>query len=46
VFDYCSDNRNELEWNPSAISIEKLTDGPVGLGTKYLARWKGRTWSR
>jgi hypothetical protein len=41
VFDYCSDNRNELEWNPAAVSIEKLTEGPVGLGTKYLARWKG-----
>ncbi|WP_129670054.1 SRPBCC family protein [Phytoactinopolyspora endophytica] len=41
VFDYASDNRNELEWNPYAISVEKITDGPVGLGTRYLARWKG-----
>ncbi len=41
VFDYCVDHRNELEWNPTAVSIEKITDGPVGLGTRFLARWKG-----
>ena len=36
AFDYLSDHRNELEWNPGIESIDKLTDGPVGLGTKYL----------
>lgn len=41
LFDYCVDIRNEVEWNPTAVSIEKLTDGPVGVGTKFLARWKG-----
>lgn len=41
LFDYCVDIRNELEWNPTAKSMEKLTDGPVGVGTKFLARWKG-----
>jgi hypothetical protein len=41
LFDYCVDNRNELEWNPTAVSVEKITDGPVGLGTKFLAKWKG-----
>ncbi|HVR76957.1 MAG TPA: SRPBCC family protein [Acidimicrobiia bacterium] len=40
LFDYCVDNRNELAWNPTAVSIEKVTDGPVGLGTKFLAKWK------
>jgi carbon monoxide dehydrogenase subunit G len=40
AFDYLSDHRSELEWNPGIESIEKLTDGPVGLGTKYLAKWK------
>lgn len=34
AFDYLSDLRNELEWNPGMDTIEKLTDGPVGLGTK------------
>jgi hypothetical protein len=41
LFDYCVDLRNELEWNPAARSMEKLTDGPIGVGTKFLARWKG-----
>jgi carbon monoxide dehydrogenase subunit G len=40
AFDYLSDHRNELEWNPGIESIDKLTDGPVGLGTTYLAKWK------
>jgi carbon monoxide dehydrogenase subunit G len=42
AFEFLSDLRNELEWNPSHCqSVEKLTDGPVGRGTKYRAKWKG-----
>src|SRR6478735_1465757 len=41
VFDYLSDLRAELEWNPNCEGMEKLTDGPVGLGTRYRAKWKG-----
>jgi carbon monoxide dehydrogenase subunit G len=40
VFDYLSDLRSELEWNPGVESMEKLTDGPVGIGTRYVAKWK------
>lgn len=40
VFDYLVDLRNELEWNPDVQSMEKLTDGPIGVGTKFLAKWK------
>ena len=39
AFDYLSDHRSELEWNPGIESIDKLTDGPIGLGTRYLAKW-------
>ena len=39
VFDYCSDLRSELQWNPQVKYIEKVTDGPVGVGTRYRARW-------
>jgi uncharacterized protein YndB with AHSA1/START domain len=39
VFDYCSDLRSELGWNPKVKYVEKLTDGPVGVGTRYRARW-------
>jgi len=41
VFDYLSDLRAELEWNPNCEGMEKLTEGPVGLGTRYRAKWKG-----
>jgi hypothetical protein len=40
VFNYLVDLRNELKWNPDAQSMEKLTDGPIGVGTKFLAKWK------
>ncbi len=40
VFDYLVDLCNELEWNPDVQSMEKLTDGPIGVGTKFLAKWK------
>jgi carbon monoxide dehydrogenase subunit G len=40
AFDYLSDIRNELDWNPGIESIEKITDGAVALGTRYRAKWK------
>lgn len=40
VFDYLVDLRNELEWNPGVQSMEKITDGPISVGTKYRAKWK------
>jgi carbon monoxide dehydrogenase subunit G len=40
VFDYLVDMRNELEWNPDVESMEKILDGPIGLGTKFRAKWK------
>jgi len=39
VFDYCTDMTREPEWNPRTRYVEKLTDGPVGLGTRYRAEW-------
>jgi hypothetical protein len=35
VFDYASDPANEPEWNIRMKRIEKLTDGPVGMGARY-----------
>lgn len=40
VFDYGIDMRHELEWNPDVVTMKKVTDGPVGLGTRYAAEWK------
>ena len=39
VFDSVSDPRSELEWNPKVRVMEKLTEGPVGLGTRFRAKW-------
>jgi hypothetical protein len=41
AFDYLPDLRNELEWNPDCTLMEKITDGPVALGTKFRAQWVG-----
>jgi hypothetical protein len=35
VFDYCSDHTNEIEWNPEMRRVVKLTEGPIGVGTRY-----------
>ena len=40
AFDYLSDLRSELEWNPTCERMEKVTDGPVGRGTRFRAKWK------
>jgi hypothetical protein len=41
AFDYLSDQRNEVEWGSTCQAVEKLTDGPVGVGTRFRAKWKG-----
>jgi uncharacterized protein YndB with AHSA1/START domain len=40
VFDYLADQGNEIQWNPDCVSMEKLTEGPVGVGTRFRAKWK------
>jgi len=40
AFDYLSDPRAELEWNPRCEVMDMLTEGPVGKGTRYRAKWK------
>jgi uncharacterized protein YndB with AHSA1/START domain len=37
VFDAVADERNEPKYNPAMISSEKLTDGPIGRGTRFRA---------
>jgi hypothetical protein len=39
VFDYCVDLTREPEWNPKAKRVDKLTAGPIGLGTRYEAEF-------
>ena len=37
VFDHLADACNEVHWNAWARRVEKLSDGPVGLGTRFRA---------
>jgi uncharacterized protein YndB with AHSA1/START domain len=39
VFDFCSDLSHEPEWNPMMNHVVKLTDGPVGIGTRYTTEF-------
>ena len=37
VFDYAADQRNELIYNPRMMQSEKITAGPIGVGTRFRA---------
>jgi hypothetical protein len=39
VFDYPTGITTEVEWNPRTRRVEKLTPGPIGLGTRIGAEW-------
>lgn len=39
VFDFAADLRNELRWNPDVESMEMIGTGPIGLGTRFRAKW-------
>lgn len=39
VFNFITDMRNELKWNPDVQFMEKITEGEIGLGTKFRAKW-------
>lgn len=42
VFDVVADQRNEVDYNPQMIDSLKITDGPIGVGTKFRATVLGR----
>ena len=37
VFDTVADERNEPRYNPRLRNVEKITTGPVGVGTRFRA---------
>ncbi len=41
VFDIVADERNEPRYNPRIVRAEKVTDGPVGAGSRFVAEPKG-----
>lgn len=42
VFDFVADESNEPLYNRNMLRAEKLTSGPVGPGTQFVAVMKGR----
>ena len=41
VFDMVADERNEPRYNPRIVRAEKVTEGPVGRGARFVAEPKG-----
>ena len=41
VFDLVADERNEPAYNPRIVRAEKIGDGPVGPGSRFVARPRG-----
>ncbi|MDV3221309.1 SRPBCC family protein [Intrasporangium sp.] len=41
VFDLVADERNEPRYNPRIARAEKVTDGPVGPGARFVAEPRG-----
>jgi carbon monoxide dehydrogenase subunit G len=37
VFDFVADERNEPHYNPHMRHAERISDGPIGLGTRFRA---------
>lgn len=37
LFPFLSDSRNDSHWIPRIDSVEQLTDGPIGTGTRFRA---------
>lgn len=44
VFDIVADQRNEPRYNPRMTASTKLTDGPIGIGTRFEATV--RSWGK
>ena len=37
VFDFVADERNEPRYNPKMRRAEQISDGPIGVGTRFEA---------
>ena len=37
VFDFVADERNEPRFNPRMLRAEQVSEGPIGLGTRFRA---------
>ena len=46
VFDMVADERNEPMYNPRIVRAEKVSDGPVGAGARFVAEPKSKGGAR
>ena len=42
VFDFVADERTEPTYNRNMLGAEKITDGPIGVGTRFRATIRAR----
>jgi len=42
VFDFVADERHEPRYNPRMLHVEKVTPGPIGKGTRWVATIESR----
>src|SRR6266511_1951506 len=42
VFDFVADERNEPRYNPRMLRVEKLSPGPIGVGSRFRAAMRTR----
>jgi carbon monoxide dehydrogenase subunit G len=40
VFDFVADERNEPRYNPRMLRAEQISEGPIGLGTRFQTELK------
>ena len=40
AFQYLADVRNEVKWNPWAISVDKISEGPIGKDSRFRGKYK------
>ena len=40
AFDFFVDFRNEPDWNPDCLVVEKTSEGPIGVGTTFSGKMK------
>ena len=41
VFDMVADERSEPRYNPRIVRVQKVSEGPVGIGSRFVAEPKG-----
>jgi uncharacterized protein YndB with AHSA1/START domain len=41
LFDLMADPETEVQWNPDAIEVHRVDEGPIGPGARWHGRYKG-----